>query len=178
MTGVTRSHALGMSATVTTTLLFASGCAATGLGEDPEEVLQQRPTLEEAETQYLDLLAEASTATSETAPTVRNWTTPKQEGEAGCAEPFTDVDGTTSARYGTDGTGGISDEAWPQTYQRVTDVAAEHGFTETGIIKSEPGLRVVSFYDPDTEAELSLQTEVNTPLSVYGACHLEAAYHD
>lgn len=142
---------------------------------DGRAELEKRRTYAEARSDSLGLLAELRTTLSGVTPELE-WLTPEPEvdGESGCVEPqFADISGASHATFDSGGAkGGIGDDVWPTAWAAVQEVAGQHGFGSPKVLIDEPGHHVASLYDADG-AELSINSKVNTALSIYGACHLK-----
>jgi hypothetical protein len=142
----------------------------------PQEQLRTRPTFETAQDGYLRMLTDMRTALSAQVATLA-WSddAPSREDTALCREPFTKVQGATSAIYTSgDATGAVPDADWPQALSAVAEIAKDHGFTRVVTVVDKPGKHVVSIYD-DYAAEVMFGTEVNTGLGVFGACFIAEA---
>lgn len=154
-----------------------SGCGDRqgGSSVDAHAQLEGRRSFEVAKADNLALLAELRTALSGAVPTLAWITTdPEVDGESGCSEPeFADVSGASHATFDSGGAmGGISDADWPKAWATVQAVAAKRGFGDPKVLVDKSGQHVVSLYDDDG-TELSINSEVNTAMSIYGACHLK-----
>jgi len=68
--------------------------------------------------------------------------------------------------------GGISDADWPKAWAAIQETAAKRRFGDPLVLVDKAGQHVVSLYDADG-TELSVNSEVNTAMSIYGACHLK-----
>ena len=164
------------TAAVMVMLTLLGGCAESNGGPsvDARAPLEKRRSYAEARDDSLALLTELRTTMSGVVPGLQ-WLTPKPEvdGESGCAEPeFEGVEGASHATFDSGGAkGAISDGEWPAVWTAVQEVAGRQGFARPKVLKDEPGHHVVSLYDDDG-AELSINTKVNTAMSIYGACHL------
>ncbi|PRY51624.1 putative LppA-like lipoprotein [Knoellia remsis] len=142
---------------------------------DARAELEKRRSYAEARADNLALLAEVRSAMSGAAPNLK-WVKPEPEvdGESSCVEPqFANVAGASHATFDSGGAeGGISDADWPKAWAAVQQVAGQRGFGDPKVVIDKPGQHVVSLYDKDG-AELSINSEVNTAVSIYGACHLK-----
>ena len=142
---------------------------------DERAELEQRRSYAEARADSLALLVELRSAVSEVVPSLSWLTTePEVDGESGCGEPeFRDISDASHATFDSGGAkGAISDADWPRAWAAVQEVAAKKGFGDPNIVVDKPGHHVASIYDDDG-AELSVNTKVNTAVSIYGACHLK-----
>ncbi len=143
---------------------------------DARAQLEQRRTYAQARTDNLALLAELRTELSGNVPTLVWLTTePEVDGESGCGEKeFRDISDASHATFDSGGAkGAISDAEWPKAWAAVQEVAGKKGFNDPNIVVDAPGHHVASLYDQDG-AELSINTKVNTAMSIYGACHLKS----
>ena len=142
---------------------------------DARAELEKRRTFAEAEADSLSLLAEVRTALSGVVPQLE-WLTPEPalDTESGCGEPqFESISDASSATFNGGGAkGGIDDADWPKAWAAVQAVAGKQGFGKPHVVVDQPGHHVASLYDADG-AELSINTKVNTDVSIYGACHLK-----
>lgn len=142
---------------------------------DARAQLEQRRTYAQARADNLELLTELRAELSGEVPTLAWLTTePEVDGESGCGEKeFRDISGASHATFDSGGAKGtISDAAWPKAWAAVQEVAGKKGFGKPHIVVDEPGHHVASLYDADG-AELSINSKVNTAMSIYGACHLK-----
>lgn len=166
-----------MAAVVVAMVAILNGCGDSqgGSSVDAQAQLEERRSFDVAKADNLALLSELRTALSGAVPTLA-WikTEPEVDGESGCSEPeFADVSGASHATFDSGGAmGGISDADWPKAWAAVQEVAAKRGFGDPKILVDKAGQHVVSLYDADG-TELSINSEVNTAMSIYGACHLK-----
>lgn len=142
---------------------------------DARAELEKRRPFAQAEADSLSLLTEVRTALSGVVPQLE-WLTaePVLDTESGCGEPqFEEISDASSATFNGGGAkGGIGDADWPTAWAAIQKVAGEQGFAKPHVVIDEPGHHVASLYDADG-AELSINTKVNTDVSIYGACHLK-----
>lgn len=142
---------------------------------DARAQLEGRRTYAQARADNLALLGELRTAVSQAAPSLV-WLTaaPEVDGESGCIEPqFDKISDASHATFDSGGArGAISDAEWTKAWAAVQDVAGKKGFKDPNVLTDKPGHHVVSLYDADG-AELSINSKVNTTMSIYGACHLK-----
>ncbi|MGL4177388.1 MAG: LppA family lipoprotein [Dermatophilaceae bacterium] len=143
---------------------------------DPRAQLMARPSFEQAEQQYLDLLGRLRALIDTRAPHLQ-WLEPqpsRSDVGGGCRKPF-NMDGVAYGIYdagGTGATGGIDDATWTPLLAEITTTLRQEGFTLVNVLQDKPGEHRVDFINPDTEASVRLGTEVNTTLSLSGGCFL------
>lgn len=166
----------GVAIVVSLTPLLAlapTGCQRPSA--DARQQLEERATSAQAETESLGLLSEVRTTLSGASPRLK-WLTPEPalDTESGCGEPqFEPISDASSATFtGGGAQGGISDAEWPKAWEAVQAVAGKKGFGKPHVVVDQPGHHVASLYDADG-AELSINSKVNTDVSIYGACHLK-----
>ena len=164
-----------VSGAISMLLLVGCGDGQGGSSVDAQAELEKRRTYAQAKADNLGLLSEVRTALSGVVPQLE-WLTPEPllDGESGCVEPqFESISGASHATFDSGGAkGAIGDAEWPKAWAAVQEVAAKQGFGKPNVLIDQPGHHVVSLYDEDG-AELSINTKVNTAVSLYGACHLK-----
>ncbi|MGL4175569.1 MAG: LppA family lipoprotein [Dermatophilaceae bacterium] len=137
---------------------------------DPRAQLMARPSFEQAERDYLNLLGRLRTLIDTRAPHLQ-WLEPQPSRSdlGNCRAPFDRVDGAGAGIYdagGTGATGGIDDATWTPLLAEITTTLRQEGFTLVNVLQDKPGTHRVDFINPDTEASVRLGTEVNTTLSL------------
>ncbi|MGL4175571.1 MAG: LppA family lipoprotein [Dermatophilaceae bacterium] len=163
--------------------LTSGGCVTRT--DDPEgnvdtrNELMTRPSFEQAEAEYLDLLARVRAVIDQRAPQLE-WVEPEpsRAERGGCGRPFHLLYDAESGIYRAGGeyaTGAIDDTTWPGLLDAVLDLLATEGFTRPILLQEKPGDHEVSIRDPSADARIQLGTKVGTTLTLYGACHLPEA---
>jgi hypothetical protein len=67
--------------------------------------------------------------------------------------------------------GSVPDGDWPRVRDIATTVAAEYGFTATGMQIDTPGHHRTTAGDPALGALFDFRTQVNTIMQVTTGCH-------
>ncbi len=141
---------------------------------DARDQLSTRPSFEAAERDYLALLGDVRATVDAASPGLQ-WRddTASRSDRGVCGAPFDRVEGAKTGIYTSgDAVGAIPDERWPEVVASVTDVLRDRGFGEVTVLQDEPGSHEISVGDPATGARVVLGTNVNTILTLYGACFL------
>lgn len=158
-------------------LLATGGCGGSddkgGTDVDtPRDELAARPSYEQAERSYEELLPRVVAALARVAPDVAWETAPPVKGTTTqCRGELADVEGARRSDYGTGGAGAIPDDDWARAVTAVREVVEPEGFEEYAVIADEPGRHDVSFYGPHG-AELVLNGRRSTVVTMYGGCFL------
>ncbi|MGL4176788.1 MAG: LppA family lipoprotein [Dermatophilaceae bacterium] len=181
---VARAMRWPVAVLLTVALLLTSGGCVTRTDDprgnvDARKELMSRPSFEQAEAEYLDLLSRVRAVVDERAPNLE-WVEPEpSRADLGtCGRPFHLLYDAEKGIYraGGDGArGAIDDTTWPGVLDAIRAVLAENGFTEVTVLRDTPGDHEIAIGDPSTGARVQLGTATNTTLSLYGACFLPDA---
>lgn len=168
-------------------LLVLAGCGGSGGGsggsggsddqggtdvDTSREQLAERPSYEQAERSYEELLPRVVAALARVAPDVAWETSPPVKGTTtACRGDLSDVEGARRSDYGTGGAGAIPDDDWSRAVTAVREVVEPEGFEKYAVVADEPGQHNVSFYGPHG-AELVLNGRRSTTVTMYGGCFL------
>ncbi|MGL4176555.1 MAG: LppA family lipoprotein, partial [Dermatophilaceae bacterium] len=141
--------------------------------------LMSRPSFEQAEKTYLNLLTRVRAVIDQRAPHLQ-WAQPApSRADLGtCGAPFEMILDAETGIYDAGGrgaTGAIDDATWPGLLDAIRAVAKEDGFTRLVVIRDSPGAHNIELGDPRTGARITIGTEVGTSLALYGACFLPDA---
>lgn len=142
---------------------------------DAQEQLAARPSFEQAERGYLDLLTDLKRVIDEQVPGLE-WQAdaPSERSRSGCSEPFDRVEGAKNANYsiGRGAEGAVTDAQWQPTVDALLVPLKAQGFTDLTVLQDEPGAHEVSVADPSTGARVVFGTKAGTILTLYGGCFL------
>ena len=147
----------------------------TGNPTDPEQVLQARPDLDTALSQYRALL-KAIRDQLATEHLTSGWDMFAEPAEARCTE-FGDVGARLDALTRTTGdwsAASITDVDWPRALAIVKKAGGTAGFTTTEVVKDQPGDHDVFIQGP-YGAVLEFGTKIKTILGVRSGCHRVSA---
>ncbi len=138
------------------------------------EVLAGLPSLEETEP-TITAAIEAIAAAATTLDPRLQWVWRNGRSQAGCAPPYEQTSGQLVyvPDYVSDNAP-IREDLWPRIYELARAEAAKIGATKVEVLKDQPGLHTVRFYN-ETGTAIRLGTEVAASLAGETGCRLPQA---
>lgn len=169
---VARATVSAVVGAVSAAVLLAGCAVAWGPSSDQEEqvdvVVVGRPGLEQVVARYEEMQQRIrDRLDAELGPFA--WEQPRPESRSPCGAQASDGVRVFMAVWRFDGN--VPDQDWPRAHDIVTAVAAEYGFTTTGMQIDTPGHHRTTAADSTLDALFDFRTQVNTLMQVTTGCH-------